>query len=404
MSERPVAHLHRNLVAGVLEALSLSFGQDQYADKVIERLLRSNKSWGSRDRAFVAEHTYTMVRYWRLLWALEGREPDLSRKSLWRLFASYWRWKGHALPDWEVFNGLDPRPIELIEEQWPPAIRASFPDWLWIRGEDAFGERWPSLAQVLNTPAPLVLRVNTLKCKLEQARERLATEGVVSEPMPDQPDGLRIEERSNVFRLESFKDGWFEVQDGGSQRIAPYLRAEPGMRVVDACAGAGGKSLHLAALLENKGQIVSLDIEAWKLEELRKRARRAGADNIEVRPIDSAKTIKRLENSADRLLLDVPCSGTGVLKRNPDTKWKLREDMLGRIVETQTELLDRYSTMLKKGGEMVYATCSILPEENEAAVEGFALRNPEFRLLEMERVEPNNAGSDGFFMARLQRL
>ncbi len=403
MSESPSPTLHRNLVTGVLDALGQSFGMDQYADKVIEKLLRSNRAWGSRDRAFVAEHTYTMVRYWRLLWALENREPELSRKSLWRLFATYWKWRGNRLPDWDVFYGIDPSPLKMSDFDLPEAIRESFPDWLWERGLSAYGDRWSDLAKTLNRPAPLVLRVNTLKGSSAETAARLRSEGVETELIEGIPEALRVDERTNVFRLESFKDGLYEVQDGGSQRIAPYLQVEPGMRVIDACAGAGGKSLHLASLLENKGQILSLDIEAWKLEELRKRARRAGADNIEIRAIESAKTIKRLEQSADRLLLDVPCSGTGVLKRNPDSKWKLKPEAVERVCATQAELLDRYSSMLKKGGLMVYATCSILPEENERAIEAFLERDTAFELIQMERIEPNDSGSDGFFVARLKK-
>jgi 16S rRNA (cytosine967-C5)-methyltransferase len=193
-----------------------------------------------------------------------------------------------------------------------------------------------------------------------------------------------------------------EVQDAGSQCIAPFLKASPGMRVIDACAGAGGKSLHLAALMENKGSIISMDTEAWKLEELRKRARRNGVHIIQARPIESSKTIKRLHGTADRLLLDVPCSGLGTLRRNPDAKWKLSLDFLDKVRTTQAEILRSYSKMLRPGGQMVYATCSILPSENERQVERFLSENPNFKLLEDRKILPSEHGFDGFYMARLE--
>jgi 16S rRNA (cytosine967-C5)-methyltransferase len=220
----------------------------------------------------------------------------------------------------------------------------------------------------------------------------------------DFPDALLLEERQNIFTRQQFKDGLFEVQDGGSQLIAPFLQVKPGMRVIDACAGAGGKTLHLAALMQNKGRIIALDTEEWKLDELKKRGRRAGVANVETRLIESSKTIKRLENSADRLLLDVPCSGLGVLKRNPDAKWKMSLDFIEQVKELQQRILADYCSMIKTGGEMVYSTCSLFPSENEKQVETFLKNQPQhFELLEQKTVLPS-AGFDGFYMARLKRL
>ncbi len=191
------------------------------------------------------------------------------------------------------------------------------------------------------------------------------------------------------------------MQDAGSQLIAPFLKAEPGMRVIDACAGAGGKTLHLASIMENKGRIISMDVEQWKLDELQKRAKRAGASIIETRLIDGTKTIKRLENSADRLLLDVPCSGLGVLKRNPDAKWKLSPKAIEEVKVKQAEIISDYSSMLKKGGIMVYATCSILPSENKSQVNKFLdAQKGGFELLEERTVNPSE-GFDGFYIARI---
>jgi len=175
------------------------------------------------------------------------------------------------------------------------------------------------------------------------------------------------------------------------------------MRVVDACAGAGGKSLHLAALMENKGQLIALDIYQGKLNDLKKRAKRNSVHNIDTRLIDSTKTIKKLKNTADRVLIDAPCSGIGVLKRNPDSKWKLQPEFLEKIKSTQAEILDKYSQMLKVKGQMVYATCSILPSENEKQVANFLSTHSEFKLLSENKVSPEKSGYDGFYMALLEK-
>jgi 16S rRNA (cytosine967-C5)-methyltransferase len=216
---------------------------------------------------------------------------------------------------------------------------------------------------------------------------------------------LKLKERRNVFTTEAFKNGLFEVQDGASQQVAPLLDVHPGMRVIDACAGAGGKTLHLAALLGNKGKIIALDVHARKLEELRKRCSRAGVDVVETRLIESAKTIKRLEKSADRVLLDVPCSGLGVLRRNPDTKWKISPEEITHLKALQAEILATYSNMVIDGGRLVYATCSCLPSENERQVESFLAANPgKWRLVEERKFAPGENGYDGFYAAALIRL
>lgn len=208
--------------------------------------------------------------------------------------------------------------------------------------------------------------------------------------------------KKNVFLTSAFKEGFFEVQDASSQKIAELLDVKEGMRVVDACAGAGGKTLHIAALMKNKGQIIALDIYEWKLAELKRRAKRAGAFNIETRFIDDNKVIKRLHNTADRLLIDAPCSGLGVLKRNPDSKWKIDEDFINRIKTEQENILQNYSKILKKGGKMVYATCSILPSENGEQVRKFLSENTEFALVKEECIMPSD-GYDGFYMALIAR-
>jgi 16S rRNA (cytosine967-C5)-methyltransferase len=212
---------------------------------------------------------------------------------------------------------------------------------------------------------------------------------------------LILKERQNLFITEEFKNGLFEVQDASSQLVAEMMQLEPGMKVVDACAGAGGKSMHIASIMQNKGRIISLDTEQWKLDELKKRGRRAGVCNIETRLIEGTKTIKKLHDFADRVLLDVPCSGLGVIKRNPDAKWKLSIEFIEKVKQQQKEILENYSKIVKPGGKMVYATCSILPSENFLQVETFLKNHPEFTLEEEKRLYPSQTGFDGFYMARL---
>ncbi|MEI9917996.1 MAG: RsmB/NOP family class I SAM-dependent RNA methyltransferase [Bacteroidota bacterium] len=388
---------HRSTSTAVIQALDEIFNGDRYADKVIEKILKQNPKWGSRDRRFIAETTYNIVRWYRLLEELAGS------KDPWKIFAAWMHLQRVELPPWSEFSSVkfDGWKEKLHDAQSIRKIRESIPDWMDALGEKELGSLWEKEIHALNEEAKVVLRANTLRIQRNDLRKVLAKEDVATETLSINKDALALSQRQNVFQLNSFKEGLFEVQDGGSQLIAPFLEVEPGMRVVDACAGAGGKTLHLAALMQNKGRILAMDTEEWKLEELKKRARRSGAANIETRTIESSKTIKRLGESADRLLLDVPCSGLGVLKRNPDAKWKLSEEFINRIRDTQQQIISSYSKMLKPGGLMVYSTCSLLPSENEEQVKTF-LQGGGFDLVEEKKVMPSE-GFDGFYMARLRR-
>jgi 16S rRNA (cytosine967-C5)-methyltransferase len=383
--------------------LELIFTEKKYADKVIEKILKSNPKWGARDRRFIAETIYDIVRWYRLFIELTGSDED----DYWKLLAVWCLWNKVDFPDWEELKGLNRKKILENYEQLKAnrKIRESIPDWLDELGVKELGTKWEKEIAALNEEAKVVLRVNTIKISREELQKQLEElENILTDAPLDFPDALLLEERQNIFTRQQFKDGLFEVQDGGSQLIAPFLQVKPGMRVIDACAGAGGKTLHLAALMQNKGRIIALDTEEWKLDELKKRGRRAGVANVETRLIESSKTIKRLENSADRLLLDVPCSGLGVLKRNPDAKWKMSLDFIEQVKELQQRILADYSSMVKTGGEMVYSTCSLFPSENEKQVETFLKNQPQhFELLEQKTVLPS-AGFDGFFMARLKKL
>lgn len=398
--------VHKILLLAVADVVADIFDNGKMADKAIQSALKSNRKWGSRDRAFVASYAYDMVRWWRKLHVINGSDiKDTRKDTLLRLLGIQMRLNGIDLPEMDAFRGLSRKSIDagLAAAETDRRARESVPDWLDERCFNELGSRWEVLIKALNEDAPVGLRVNTSKTNRSELMAALEKEGVPVIEVPQIPTALYLKERKNVFTTAAFKQGWFEVQDPGSQLIASYLQVQPGMRVVDACAGGGGKSLHLAALMESKGQLISLDIYEWKLKELKRRARRNGLSNIETRWIENNKVIKRLHESADRLLLDVPCSGLGVLRRNPDAKWKLNAEFLDRVRATQQELLQNYSTMLKKGGLMVYATCSILPSENENQIKTFLKTNPHFRLISEKWTQPETDGFDGFYMALMEK-
>ncbi|EOZ96090.1 16S rRNA (cytosine(967)-C(5))-methyltransferase [Indibacter alkaliphilus LW1] len=392
--------LFPNTVRGVVSAIDDIFNNNRYADKVIEKTFKANLKWGARDRAFVAESIYEMVRWWRLI-----NEISPS-KDLYQLFGTYWLLQGNKLPEWREFKGLHADEINnkfrKIQER---AILQSIPDWMDEMGESLLREKWDKELNTLNQTAAVVLRVNSLKVTREQLMNKFAENGIETYAPKGYKDALVLAKRQNIFRTQEFKDGLFEVQDASSQLVATALDVEPGMRVIDACAGAGGKSLHIATLMEDKGRVLSMDIEDWKLKNTKLRARRNGISIIETRTIEGNKTIKRLKESADRLLLDVPCSGLGVLKRNPDTKWKLSPESIAKVQVIQQEILQNYSSMVKKGGLMVYATCSILPTENQDQVEKFLASEAgqSFELLEDQKVLAQESGFDGFYIAKLKR-
>lgn len=398
--------LHRNLVFAVINSLDLIFNENEFADRTVHKILKSDKRWGARDRKFVAESIYDSVRWKRLYNEIAGTKNHFTRPNLWNFFSVYLVLKGYDLPDWKQFDDTPVRRIKgkFDQLQAERAIRESIPDWLDKLCVEELGEQWDAEIKALNQQAPVVLRVNTLKTDRKALHSMFLKEGIETEILKDYPDALLLTNRANIFRTEAFKKGFFEMQDASSQLVAPYLNVKPGMRVVDACAGAGGKTLHLASLMENKGQLIALDIYQGKLNDLKKRAKRNSAHNIDSRLIDSTKIIKKLKNSADRVLIDAPCSGIGVLKRNPDSKWKLQPDFLEKIKNTQEEILDKYSQMLKVKGQMVYATCSILPSENEKQVAGFLSNHPEFTLLSENKVSPAKSGYDGFYMALLEKI
>ena len=399
--------LHRNLVFATIDSLHLIFNEKKQADKVLRNTLKRDKRWGARDRSFIAETTYDIVR-WKRLYAeiAQVKEPFL-RPDLFRLFAVWTTLKGITLPDWPQFKNTPTRKIKGRFDEFSKIrkIRESIPDWLDETGHKELGKQWDKELKALNQQADVILRVNTLKTNIKELQAALMDSDIETETIKGYPDAIRLIERANVFITSVFKKGWFEVQDASSQKVAQLLDPKPGMRVVDACAGAGGKSLHIASLMQNKGQVISMDIYQNKLTELKRRAKRNGAHNIETRLIESTKAIKKLIGKVDKVLIDAPCSGLGVLRRNPDTKWKLQAEFLEEVKTTQRDLLDSYSRMVKPGGDLLYVTCSILPSENNQQIKDFLTRDSgkEFSLRQEEILLPSKTGFDGFYMALMKK-
>lgn len=391
--------LHRPLVQGIVSALEKIFKEQQYTDKVLERLFKQHGQWGSRDRRFVAEMVYDSVRHFRLLSTLAQ-----SDRNFWFICGVLLCIKKIPLPTWPDFKHLNPEWIDaqviLLKSEFN--ITESYPDWLSQCCVSELGvDAWHTEALAMNTAAEVVLRVNTLKTNKMQLIASLAKDGIETLTVDKYEDALLLKKRQNIFTHTLFKEGHFEIQDAGSQQISTFLNPKSGQLVIDACAGGGGKTLHLAALMHNKGKIISMDVEEWKLENLKKRARRAGVSNVETHLITDA-TLKQWAQKADALLLDVPCSGLGVIKRNPDTKWKLTLEGIERTKALQQDILNRYTILLKTGGTLVYSTCSLLPSENEIQVEEFLAKHTNFELEASSHILPSE-GFDGFYMARLRK-
>jgi 16S rRNA (cytosine967-C5)-methyltransferase len=392
--------LYKNLVNAVAETLQEIFLKNRYADKAIEKVFKLNPQWGSRDRRFVAEAVYDIVRNFRLY-----SELAQSQKNFWFITAVWLVVKEIEFPDWQEFKNLDREAILINKEKLKSnqSVFESYPDWLWNLGLNELGsDLWVKEAIAMNQQAHVVLRVNTLKTNKQKLKEEFFKQNIPLNEIEGMENAFSLAKRENLFQNPFFKQGWFEVQDAGSQKISEFLDPKPNQFIIDACAGAGGKSLQIAALMNNKGKLISLDVEAYKLEELKKRAKRAGAFNIEARLIEDNKTIKRLEAKADKLLLDVPCSGLGVIKRNPDAKWKLNPEVIERTKNLQQKILQEYSFMVKINGELVYSTCSILPSENKNQVDIFLEKNPNFEFIKDNTILPSQ-GYDGFYMALLKR-
>jgi 16S rRNA (cytosine967-C5)-methyltransferase len=416
-----------------------------YTSDLVAAAFRRQRQLGSGDRRLVAETVYGLVRWERRLEAIA--DELLARRRERREALSPVARGELKLLIYEIRTGveaaavrdearrllrtdLDLAPAAAEEAGLAgrtgldrEAVRLSFPTWLLERlvAEQGEGEAL-ALAEAMNRRAPLTIRVNGAKIAREALAERLVAEGIVTRPTALAPSGLVLETRVNVFGLAAFSEGLFEVMDEGSQLVAEAVAPPPQGRVVDACAGAGGKTLALSALLAGQGRILALDPNGKKLEELRRRARRAGLSNVAARELRGAGFPEEARLGAwDRVLVDAPCSGLGTLRRNPEARWRLQPSIVDRFPAQQLALLVTYAPLVAVGGRLVYATCTVLRAENEAVIEGFLKERPDFVVMPLkeiwgrERAEPLGGGTflrvsperhdtDGFFAAVLRRL
>lgn len=378
--------------------IKIIFKDNIYATKAIMKTLKSKKEWSDTKKGLFSETIYDILRYWRFLWFLVGKEPSYIDRDLNNLLGAYLFYR-------RIKNYNNKEFIKQASQTDKiRAIKESIPNWLDEICAIELGNKWDNVLKALNQKPDLIIRVNTLRSTVDKLIKTLKDENVQSKEINNIPDALIIQNKINIYKLNSFKEGFFEVQDIASQMVSRFFNPKPGLLVVDACAGEGSKTLHLSALMKNRGRIIAMDTQEWKLNELKRRARKASAYNIETRLISSSKSYKRLTEKVDKILIDVPCSGLGTLRRNPDIKWKLSLSDLERLKKLQSELLNKYSNLLKKGGQMVYSTCSILPSEGEEQIKNF-LKNQKdnYILIKEKRYWPNLDNTDGFYMALIER-
>ena len=436
-----------SLLGHTREVLQLVRESGKPADNVIDSFFRTHKYLGSHDRRFIAETAYGTLRYLRkceatLIQAI-GTQTDgmFPEDGFLLLVVTYLLVIDRRTPlnETDVAEAIKSgrlkpelqsvlKSIREADGQAPSDImeriglQYSFPDWMVRRFIDQYGEsEAEKICESLNAQAPLTLRVNTLKTTVEECSARLKEEGVETEPCRLSPFGLLVSKRMNVFQLETFRNGFFEVQDEGSQLLPFILDPKPTAKVLDACAGAGGKTLELAALMKNRGEIVASDVHSTRLEELRRRMRRAGVSNVRVRQVDDVSELSdRHRDYFDVVLVDAPCSGLGTLRRNPGMKWMVTEETVQEVSQKQQHILQASAELVKPGGIIGYATCTLFREENEGLVETFLSTHPGFIAdrppLNASRFDltpffsgsyikfyPHRDGTDGFFIAVLRK-
>ncbi len=436
-----------SLVGHVLELLRLIERGTEPADNVVNKFFRERRYLGAKDRRFISDTFFDILRHYRKIRFVAeeaARQLDLPTLSPLVVYMAYAT----------RIRGEDPASVlSAVESTWrftypktscedflsaaatavvPPsilrhpirhlALEYSFPEFIIAEWVERFGEHETSLlCLALNQQAPTVVRVNTLKTTREQCQARLAVEGVESEPTTFSPVGLMLHKRINTQALQSFRDGWFEIQDEGSQLLSLLTEAQPGQVVVDACAGGGGKTLHLAALMDNRGTIYAVDVDATRLDNIRPRLARSGTTIVQLfHARQDAAPIPQCVGAADVVLVDAPCSGVGTVRRNPGAKLRVSEASIERMAQTQRRVLEAYAPLVRPGGRLVYSTCTLLRKENEERVEEFLHLHPEFTLLPAPAIirqyittadasspylslYPHRTTTDGFFAAVMVR-
>lgn len=389
------------------------------ADEALSRYFREHRELGQKERAFVAEASFAVLRRLRSLEAAAGSAaPDalIAAAAVRVLGLSLRALEGLIEPE------LAKRIRSFDSSALPAAVRADLPDWLWNSLVADYGLTDAGrIAQGMLNSAPLDLRVNLARTRRDDVREQLAKDGIDAQPTVHSPSGLRIAGKPPINRHPLFQEGLIEVQDEGSQLLAWLLAPRRGEMVADYCAGAGGKTLAAAMMMRGTGRIYAMDVSSRRLASLAARAARAGVTNVRAITLsgDSDGRVKRLSGKLDRVLVDAPCSGFGTLRRNPDLKWRHGAEAIKQLAAKQTTILATASRLVKPGGRLVYATCSVLKEENEVIAGGFAATHPHFAvvscddLLAAQRIAlqtgtqlqlwPHLHGTDGFFAAAFQR-
>jgi len=408
----------------VLEELESLWGQGSRAsaDGVLNQFFRHRRFIGSKDRGEIYRVVYIVLRHEAALdWQLTrgGVEPNPRV----RVMAAHVLVDGMGFEELqELYNGGQYCPARLSEaelgwvtshaaqslfhDEMPRAVKFHYPEWMEPSIQKLLDETLPEAMEAMNREAPVDLRVNTLKATREELLQELAREGLEPEPTPHSDLGVRLQKRGSLFAMEIFRQGWFEIQDEGSQLVAGLVQAKPGDKGVDFCAGAGGKTLALAAEMENRGRILAWDTQSKRLGQMKPRLGRAGVSNVQMRVLKNERdnVVKRHCGTVDWVLLDVPCTGTGTWRRNPDLRRRTTPRELKEAQELQRSILENASGLVKSGGRLVYATCSILPEENERQVDTFISGHKEFVVDEpFLRLYPHTDGTDGFFGAVLRK-
>jgi 16S rRNA (cytosine967-C5)-methyltransferase len=429
-------------IAAAIDILAAIDSAGRPADDVAADYFRRRRYIGAKDRVQVAAHVYAVLRHRAVLdwWIARASQREIAPDARRRVIAALLLVDKLAPEDAaESFDGGRFRPAALspaeqrlarglagrtlTHPEMPRAVACDLPDWLEPHLDAVYGRRLEDEIAALNAPAPLDLRVNALKADRDTARRALAAERIHTEATPWSPLGLRLKHRAPLAGTAAFKDGLVEVQDEGSQLAALLADARPGMRVVDFCAGAGGKTLALAAQMKNRGKLIACDVSEWRLDRAGRRLRRAGISNVERRPLSSERDpwVKRHADSFDRVFVDAPCLGIGSWRRNPDGKWRAGPQDLAELVPRQRDILASAARLVRPGGRLIYATCSLLREENEAQAEAFLAANPDFALYpaarawaetiggpspggdDYLRLTPARHGTDGFFVAIFER-
>ena len=398
--------LHQNLALGIISCLEMIIKDKKALKSSLKQLLKKNRNWGSRDRRFIGAAVLEITRWQRKFSEMGKLDPKLDR-YYWNLLGVWILYKDIPLPDWENFSEINKKSInfKLKLKSKSRAIKQSIPDWLDDLGIKSFGKTlWEKEIESLNETAPLVLRVNIFRTTTEKLQNILKKKyAIESKKIPEYPYALFLDKHRKLDHLELFKKGWFEIQDANSQRVSVFAAPKPGMTVIDACAGAGGKTLHIANIMQNKGSIIALDPNNKKLEQLKIRIKRNGIRIVTIHNLNNENYEKKYKTNADLVLIDAPCSGLGVLRRNPAAKWQMNPNNIQKLIYIQQEILQKQSIYVKRGGILVYSTCSIFPDENENQIKNFLATGlgKSFYLEKEETFLTHQSKGDGFYMARL---